>query len=359
MDEQSPLEAPEGDWWDRSVNRRETIWLGVSGAWAVTMFGWMLGWMQFGGQNQTGPTLKVSPKEYRRKVSAYKERAGTAKIDGREVLVPAGEDVYVGALQWSWDGLPVVIEAGRPYTFHLSSYDVQHGFSVRRKSNLSQQVSLQVLPDYEWLNEMRFSEPGTFEVQCNEYCGAGHATMHGVFYVVDSLNGLDVSDRGTPPGSGTTGSGASDGGTTGSGASDGGTTGSGTNDGGSNGTGATGSAGVDDWLSDVGNYDGSFVDATGEDAVTVDVGATGNGGTFAFDPPAVRVDRGTTVTFSWVSNNHTVTVQSQPDGAGWEGHDSIEGKGFSTEHEFDTPGTYEYYCAPHETLGMKGAIEVK
>ncbi|MFB6170080.1 MAG: hypothetical protein ABEJ06_02935, partial [Haloarculaceae archaeon] len=43
------------------------------------------------------------------------------------------------------------------------------------------------------------------------------------------------------------------------------------------------------WFDDVGNYDGTTVDRTGQDQVTITVGAQGNGGTFAFDPPAVRV----------------------------------------------------------------------
>ncbi|MFB6108425.1 MAG: halocyanin domain-containing protein [Haloplanus sp.] len=325
MDEESPLDAPEGNWWNRPVNRRETVWLGIAGAWGVTMFGWMLGWMNFGGQNQTGPTRDVTPEAFRKKVSAYKKQAGRATVDGEEVLVPSGTDVYIGAFQWAWDGLPMAIEAGTTYTFHLSSYDVQHGFSVRRRSNLSQQVSLQVLPDYEWLNEMTFDEPGTFEVQCNEYCGSGHASMHGTFYVVDSLDDLDVSQTGSRSG----------------------------------GSGRTGGSNIDEWLSDVDNYDGQVVDATDEDAVTVTVGAKGNGGPYAFAPPAVRVSPGTTVEFSWVSNNHTVTVQSQPDGANWSGHEGIEQEDFSYDHTFQTSGVYEYYCTPHESLGMKGVIEVK
>ncbi|MFB6187059.1 MAG: cytochrome C oxidase subunit II, partial [Halobacteriaceae archaeon] len=71
----SPLDSPEGNWWDRKINRRETLWLGLSAGWAVTLFGWMLGWSQFGNQNQVGETYKVSTDEYMDKVQAYKERA--------------------------------------------------------------------------------------------------------------------------------------------------------------------------------------------------------------------------------------------------------------------------------------------
>ena len=179
----SPLDTPDGDWWNRDVNRRETIWLGVSGAWAAILFGWMIGWTQVGGQNQIGPTREVGTGEYQEAVSAYKDEAEATTVNGEEMLVPPGDDVYIGALRYSWDGLPVVLEAGREYQFHLGSYDVQHGFSIRKGDTLSKQMSLQMLPGYEWLVPMEFDEPGTYHVVCNEFCGTGHRTMHGKFVV--------------------------------------------------------------------------------------------------------------------------------------------------------------------------------
>ena len=113
-----------------------------------------------------------------------------------------------------------------------------------------------------------------------------------------------------------------------------------------------------DWFSDVDNFDGTTEDMTGQDAVEVEVGAQGNGGTFAYAPPAVRVSPGTTVTFSWTSNTHNVLIEDQPDDAGWGGHEPIENTGFTYEHTFETPGVYLYYCEPHLSLGMKGAVVV-
>jgi heme/copper-type cytochrome/quinol oxidase subunit 2 len=185
MAEDSPLDEPEGNWWNRKINRRETIWLGLSGGWAVTLFGWMLGWMETGDQNQIGPTYEISADRFQEKVKSYEDEAGSAEIDGEEVLVPAGEDVYVGALQWAWDGLPVVLDAGTEYKLHLGSYDVQHGFSMRDEDNLSKQISLQVLPGYEWVLDLQIDEPGTYHVVCNEFCGNGHRTMHGKIFVRD------------------------------------------------------------------------------------------------------------------------------------------------------------------------------
>ncbi|MFB6300170.1 MAG: cytochrome C oxidase subunit II, partial [Halobacteriales archaeon] len=151
--------------------------------WAMILFGWMIGWTQFGEQNQIGPTKKVTPDAFQQKVTKFKENAGSTNIQGEEAFVPAGDDVYIGALQWGWDGLPVALEANQSYKFHLGAYDVQHGFSVRNEDNFSQQMSLQMLPGYEWILEMSFDEPGTYHVVCNEFCGTGHRTMHGKIFV--------------------------------------------------------------------------------------------------------------------------------------------------------------------------------
>ncbi|WP_336002816.1 plastocyanin/azurin family copper-binding protein [Halorientalis halophila] len=310
----SPLDTPDDDWWNEKINRRETIWLGLSGAWAVTLFGWMAGWMQFGDQNQVGETLRTPTDAFQSKVTEYKANAGSVEAG----LVPPENHVYIGAVRYAFDGLPVVLEAGTEYVFHLGTYDVQHGFSVRKEDTLSKQLSLQMLPGYEWKVPMQFDETGTYHVVCNEFCGTGHRTMHGSFEVRESIP--DVSGGGNQRR---------------------------TED-------------YDGWFSGdaqggpAPNYGGP-TDATGQDSVTVTVGPGGN---LTFDPAAVQVSPGTTVTFEWESSNHNVVVEDQPDGASWSGHESLEDSGFSFEHTFETTGTYTYYCDPHLPAGMKGVVEV-
>ena len=87
----------------------------------------------------------------------------------------------------------------------------------------------------------------------------------------------------------------------------------------------------------------------------------GPGGSLVFSPGTdepLQIAPGTTVEFVWESDNHNIVVDSQPEGAGWEGHEPIENTGFTYEHTFETLGTYEYYCAPHQSAGMVGTIEV-
>jgi len=103
----------------------------------------------------------------------------------RRGLRPEGQDVYIGAFQWQWDGLPVVLEAGKQYRVHLGAYDVQHGFSLRDQEDLIRQFNLQVLPGYEWVVPMTFDEPGTYRLICNEFCGLGHRVMQNKLIVVE------------------------------------------------------------------------------------------------------------------------------------------------------------------------------
>ncbi|MFB6119536.1 MAG: plastocyanin/azurin family copper-binding protein [Halobacteriaceae archaeon] len=68
---------------------------------------------------------------------------------------------------------------------------------------------------------------------------------------------------------------------------------------------------------------------------------------------------GTTVEFVWKGNlTHNVSVKSQPSGASWEGHESLETAPFTYSHTFETLGTYDYVCTPHESRGMVGTIVV-
>jgi plastocyanin len=95
-----------------------------------------------------------------------------------------------------------------------------------------------------------------------------------------------------------------------------------------------------------------------------------------FVPKRIQISKGTTVTWKNVGSiAHSVTAYGDkiPDGAAYfasGGFDSesaasnaypdegaIAG-GESYEHTFETAGTYEYYCIPHELSGMVGSIKV-
>lgn len=97
---------------------------------------------------------------------------------------------------------------------------------------------------------------------------------------------------------------------------------------------------------------------------------------FGFDPKTATIDAGETVTWTNTSDvDHTVTAYEGeiPDGAtyftsgGFESERAARNRvtegliapGGEYEHAFEAPGTYEYYCAPHESSGMVGTVRVE
>ncbi len=112
---------------------------------------------------------------------------------------------------------------------------------------------------------------------------------------------------------------------------------------------------VDEYLSDTDNYDG-VVDETGSGELTVLVGAEGNGGNFAFEPAAVQVSPGTEVVWEWTGEGSVHNVVHE-DGEFESELTDEEGATFS--HTFEESGTYLYYCEPHRSQGMKGAVVVE
>ena len=72
-----------------------------------------------------------------------------------------------------------------------------------------------------------------------------------------------------------------------------------------------------------------------------------------FEPASLTVPVGTTVTWADVSGTHTTTSY---DGL-WDSGRRLEvGETFS--YTFNQPGTYRYYCMPHESVGMIATVVV-
>lgn len=105
-----------------------------------------------------------------------------------------------------------------------------------------------------------------------------------------------------------------------------------------------------------------------------DVGMTSQ----AFKPFELTVEAGDRVL--WLNNStraHTVTAYESgiPDAAAyfatggfeseqaarnaWDGIKGAITSGQRFAHTFDTPGTYRYFCIPHEPAGMVGTVTVE
>lgn len=71
---------------------------------------------------------------------------------------------------------------------------------------------------------------------------------------------------------------------------------------------------------------------------------------FAFSPATLTIRAGDSVT--WVNNDnvpHTVTFAAF-------GSNNLQ-RGDKYTHVFDTPGTYDYYCAPHPSMRAKVIVQ--
>lgn len=112
------------------------------------------------------------------------------------------------------------------------------------------------------------------------------------------------------------------------------------------------------WFDDVDNYEGT-VDLRGEEEVTVVVGAGDDG--LQFDPPAVLVDPGTTVVWEWTGvGSHNVVHEPPEDGEVAFESELVGEEGATFEQTFDDAeeAIYRYFCEPHRSVGMKGAVSV-
>jgi plastocyanin len=97
---------------------------------------------------------------------------------------------------------------------------------------------------------------------------------------------------------------------------------------------------------------------------------------FTFEPKTATIETGETVTWTNESDiKHTVTAYEDEilDGAAYFASGGFESEraarnrvtegliapGENYEHTFEEPGTYGYFCIPHEGSGMVGIVRVK
>ena len=167
-------------WWKEPIHKVEIVWVIVAFLWGLTMFFTMIWWHGFGQQNLSNEAYRVQPFQFAEKVDAMIE-AHTVRQEGAFPVVhpPPGSDVYMMGRVYMWWPM-LELEKGQSYRLHLSSIDLQHGFSLQPLN-----INLQVHPGYEMVINLTPTTTGEFGIVCNEYCGLGHHTMTGRIYVVD------------------------------------------------------------------------------------------------------------------------------------------------------------------------------
>jgi cytochrome c oxidase subunit II len=91
---------------------------------------------------------------------------------------PRTAEAYIVAHIFAFTPSTITVPAGTDVTFYATSPDVVHGFFITGTD-----VNMMVLPGWVSSASHRFTQPGTYLLICNEYCGTGHHFMYGTIEV--------------------------------------------------------------------------------------------------------------------------------------------------------------------------------
>lgn len=167
-------------WWKQPIDKVEWAWIAIAFVWGMIMFVMMIYWHVFGKQNLSNEAYKTTPEMFAAKAEKFIAENTIRKeteLDIPVVRVPPGGDGYLIGRMWNW--YPILeLEKGKEYKIHLSSTDVNHGFSLQPVN-----INIQVIPGYEHVVKMTPTQSGTFAIVCNEFCGINHHAMLGRIYV--------------------------------------------------------------------------------------------------------------------------------------------------------------------------------
>ena len=169
----SGIVSPKGIWWT-TANKQEKMWVTIAFVWCMILFAMMPFWHLKGGQNPSGIRSKVEPQRYTERVEKFVTDYKVGEENGYPVVAPPpGSEVYLLAKTWSW--YPVLkLKKGVEYTLHISSADLNHGFSLYPVN-----LNFQIVPGYDYALKVVPNMAGDFRIICNEFCGIGHHLMVG------------------------------------------------------------------------------------------------------------------------------------------------------------------------------------
>ena len=174
------LEPVPGIWW-KPAHKAEKVWVAIAFAWCMVLFAMMPLWHLKGGQNPSGIRRRTDPAAYFRRTQEFIKQYKVGDDRGIPIVEPPpGSDVYLAGMTFQWT--PILrLRQGAQYTLHISSLDVNHGFSL-----FPVNVNFQVVPGYDYGLRVTPNAAGDFRILCNEFCGIGHHIMVGRVIVDDA-----------------------------------------------------------------------------------------------------------------------------------------------------------------------------
>jgi cytochrome c oxidase subunit 2 len=167
------IESPPAGWF-RAPHGAERVWVGLALAWCMVMTIAMPYWYLYGKQNSIGEGYRVEPAVFAKRVQQFVANHKVGEMQGVPVVEPPpGGDAYLQAQMWMW--FPILkLRKDQTYRIHISSIDLQHGFSLQPIN-----MNFQVLPGYDHVLTITPTSAGEFSIICNEFCGIGHHLMTG------------------------------------------------------------------------------------------------------------------------------------------------------------------------------------
>ncbi len=190
------LIPPSKNWWKVPLGKDEKIWA-IAIIIMIVMMGTMtVTWVFMGNQNPPELYRKISYEDYKAEAFSNSELdQGTVTLnDGTSVdALIADEtdtDIYLGARTFEWviyarvngqdtqlrsngdEPKALQVKANTYYRLHVYGEDRLHGFEI---SELV--FNIQVVYQYDYVFEFMATQPGLYQIICNEYCGVGHHTM--------------------------------------------------------------------------------------------------------------------------------------------------------------------------------------
>ncbi len=173
IDTHTGLDSPKGNWW-KPAHKAEKTWVVIAFAWCMVLFAMMPLWHWKGGQNPSGIRRCTTPSQFYKRTVEFTRQYKVGEDRGMPIVAPPpGADVYLTAMAFQWT--PILrLQRGKEYILHLSSLDVNHGFSLYPIN-----INFQVVPGYDYGLRVTPNASGDFRIICNEFCGIGHHTMVG------------------------------------------------------------------------------------------------------------------------------------------------------------------------------------
>jgi len=170
--------APPRIWW-KPLDRLERSWLLIAFVWCLFLTAMMPLWLFLGRQNVPATSYRVAPTDFQKIVMDFTQQYQVDTEKGLPVVAPPPGDVYLLARQWQW--YPILkLKKGETYRLHISSVDIQHGFSLQPTN-----LNFQILPNYVHVIKLTPTQSGEFSIVCNEFCGIGHHLMVGKIIVTE------------------------------------------------------------------------------------------------------------------------------------------------------------------------------